>query len=319
VHEVKLGALVRADNGGLGWQTAALCRMLEPSKVMIIDSRPFNGAAVKQHPERFADYWSMITDGFPTDEQCHRFLDGLTHVLTCETAYNMELIAEANRRGVRSYIQHNVEFLDHLDKPELPLPTMFLSPSAWHLDMMEAKFPGRVKLLPPPIFPQHFTRARAANLGRKGKRRFLFVLGKPAHGDRNGVMLVMHAMQRSRGDYELVVKSQERVQPLLRDRRIVWDHTAPEDQQTLYEGFDALIMPRRYGGLCLPMNEALTSGLPVIMSDTSPNNAVLPGDWLVPGEFKGWPQFYRLNTASYCGFTTSGSHCRDSSSARAFC
>jgi glycosyltransferase involved in cell wall biosynthesis len=35
------------------------------------------------------------------------------------------------------------------------------------------------------------------------------------------------------------------------------------------------------------MNEALTSGLPVIMSNTSPNDAVLPGDWLVHGEFKG--------------------------------
>ena len=85
---MKLGALVRADNGGLGWQTAALCRMLEPSKVMIIDSRPFNGAGVKQHPERFAAYDSMITNGFPTDEECHRFLDGLPHVLTCETHYN---------------------------------------------------------------------------------------------------------------------------------------------------------------------------------------------------------------------------------------
>jgi glycosyltransferase involved in cell wall biosynthesis len=82
-------------------------------------------------------------------------------------------------------------------------------------------------------------------------------------------MLLMHAMHRSRTDFELVVKSQEPTQLLRRDRRIIWDHCAPEEQQTLYEGFDALIMPRRYGGLCLPMNEALTSGLPVIMSDTS--------------------------------------------------
>ena len=40
-------------------------------------------------------------------------------------------------------------------------------------------------------------------------------------------------------------------------------------------------------GLCLPCNEALTSGLPVIMSHTSPNDAVLPADWLVPGAFNG--------------------------------
>ena len=243
--------------------------MLSPAKVMIIGSRPFDGQHVKQYPERFASYDFVITNGFPTDEECRRFLDGLTHILRCETPYSMQPIAEADRRGIKSYIQHNVEFRDHLNRPELPRPTMFLSPSAWHLDVMEAKFPGLVKLLPPPIFLQDFARARAANIGRRGKRRFLFVLGKPAHGDRNGVMLLMDAMHHSRTDFELVVKSQEPTQLLRRDRRIIWDHCAPEEQQTLYEGFDALIMPRRYGGLCLPMNEALTSGPPVIMSDTS--------------------------------------------------
>ena len=48
-----------------------------------------------------------------------------------------------------------------------------------------------------------------------------------------------------------------------------------------------LIYPGRYGGLALPMNEAMTSGLPVIMSNTSPNYASLPHDWLIPGAFNG--------------------------------
>ena len=55
----------------------------------------------------------------------------------------------------------------------------------------------------------------------------------------------------------------------------------------LYEGFDALILPRCYGGLGLPLNQALISGPPAIMSNTSPNNAILPRDWLVPGAFNG--------------------------------
>jgi hypothetical protein len=100
-------------------------------------------------------------------------------------------------------------------------------------------------------------------------------------------MLLMYAMQRSRADFELVVKSQAPLEPIIRDKRITWDSSAPDDQWRLYAGFDALIMPRRYGGLCLPCNEALTSSLPVIMSNTSPNDAVLPADWLVPGVFNG--------------------------------
>ena len=94
-------------------------------------------------------------------------------------------------------------------------------------------------------------------------------------------------MLRSRADFELVVKSQEPLQPIIKDKRITWDSSAPDDQWRLYAGFDALIMPRRYGGLCLPCNESLTSGLPVIMPNTSPNDAVLPADWLVPGAFNG--------------------------------
>ena len=51
-----------------------------------------------------------------------------------------------------------------------------------------------------------------------------------------------------------------------------------------------MVLPRRYAGLCLPMNEALISGLPVFMTDVSPNNQILPREWLVKsdkiGEFK---------------------------------
>ena len=43
-----------------------------------------------------------------------------------------------------------------------------------------------------------------------------------------------------------------------------------------------MVLPRRYAGLCLPMNEALMSGLPVFMTDISPNNEILPNNWLIP-------------------------------------
>lgn len=65
----------------------------------------------------------------------------------------MQLIAEANRPGIKSHIQHNVEFLDHMNRHELPRPTMFLSPSAWHLDVMEAKFPGLGETAPAAHIP----------------------------------------------------------------------------------------------------------------------------------------------------------------------
>ena len=50
-----------------------------------------------------------------------------------------------------------------------------------------------------------------------------------------------------------------------------------------YRG-DVLIMPRRFGGLCLPVNEALAAGMPAIMPNISPNEW-LPTEWLVNA---GW-------------------------------
>jgi glycosyltransferase involved in cell wall biosynthesis len=41
-----------------------------------------------------------------------------------------------------------------------------------------------------------------------------------------------------------------------------------------------MILPRKYAGLCLPMNEALFSAMPVFMTDISPNNQILPSRWL---------------------------------------
>jgi hypothetical protein len=79
-----------------------------------IVSRPFNGQDVKQYPDRFAGFDCMISNGFPIDEECHRFLGGMTRVLTCETPYNRELYIEARRRGIQTYQQYNFEFQDLL-------------------------------------------------------------------------------------------------------------------------------------------------------------------------------------------------------------
>ena len=49
----------------------------------------------------------------------------------------------------------------------------------------------------------------------------------------------------------------------------------------LYRQGDVLVMPRRFGGLCLPAQEALGAGMPVVMPDIDPNNRWLPQEWLV--------------------------------------
>jgi hypothetical protein len=65
---------------------------------------------------------------------------------------------------------------------------MFLAHSLWNIDVMRRRFGKRVVHLPPPTFPDDFDRPRALNGARTGRQRFLHTVGKPAQGDRNGVM-----------------------------------------------------------------------------------------------------------------------------------
>jgi glycosyltransferase involved in cell wall biosynthesis len=91
-------------------------------------------------------------------------------------------------------------------------------------------------------------------------------------------------MTKSKSDFELVIKTQTDLKVKAKDSRITIDTDNIKNRQDLYSGYDAMILPRRYAGLCLPMNEALISGLPVFMTDISPNNIVLPSRWLIPSE-----------------------------------
>lgn len=271
----------RIDSGGLAWQTLALAKLLNPDHVLVIDSSGFNSGAPQDYT-RFNAWDNYVIKGFPTNIDCIRFLNtGVTHVFVCETTYNMNFLHLAAKRGVKVYLQPNAEFGDHLVNRTLPLPYKFILPSPWYLERYNSWY-RNVVVLPPPTDSSQFVVAREVNLARKGKLRVLFINGKEAHLDRNGLQSVQEAMNFVKTDIELVVQSQgEIVNYGVDDNRIKYHVGNVEKQEDMYEGFDLMLMPRRYGGLSLPLNEALMSAIPVIMTDVEPNNLLLPKDWLV--------------------------------------
>jgi len=278
-----LGMIVRMDKSGLGVQSRRLCRMLKPDKIMLIDSTPFNGN--EQHPHWYEGYETMNIIGFPTDDQIREFVDGISHVLTAESFYNNNFIRLARLLDTKTIQIYNYEFWDNLRNPFLEVADKLIQPSHW---MKQEMIMYRSKYLPTPIFEDEFRQARETNLKRTGKTRYLFLNGKTAAHDRAGLESLYEALELSKGDFQVVVKAQGEIKKHP-DPRLTYDFSNPEEQYKLYEGFDAMIHPRRYGGQSLPMSEALMSGLPVIMTDISPNNEVLPSYWLIPstktGEF----------------------------------
>lgn len=279
---VKIGLIVRSDDTGLGNQTRRMAYMLKPDRILHINLKPFNGN--EQHLEWYEGFSGINSMGFPDNNTVRKFLNGLTHVITAETFYSYELIRLANTSGIKTFNVVNYEFCDHL-RQTLPMPYLWLMPSHWYLEEMTEKFEN-VKYLPPPIFTADFKEARETNLKRGGYKRFVHIVGKQAEHDRNGTEDLLRALQHCQQDFELVIRSQYPLPYKINDRRVTFDIGNKVNQNDLYSDFDAMIIPRRYGGLCLPMNEALCSALPVIMTDISPNNRVLPENWLVQAKVK---------------------------------
>jgi glycosyltransferase involved in cell wall biosynthesis len=279
-----LGIIARSDNTGLGNQTRELVKMLNPDKILLIDSEHFNGN--EQHPEWYKDYNVTTTlSGFPTKQELIEFLRNIDVVLSCETFYRQDFLHYAKRRGIKTILQYNFEFLLNMSNPDAELPDVLLAPSLWNIEQIEKMVDGRCKVihLPPPTDSTLFENVRQNNMS-KDHNRLLHVGGKFAAKDRNGTETVLQMLKYSKASYELVITTQKFPELDLKDSRVTVNNSNPENREELYNGFDAMVLPRRYAGLCLPMNEALISGLPVFMTDISPNNLLLPKEWLIKSE-----------------------------------
>ena len=283
---MRLGIIVRADNTGLGNQTYELTQMLNPYKIMIIDFTSYNGN--QQHFEWYAERDYTICKGFPTDDEMNNFLEDIDVLLSCETFYNDNTPTLARAKGVRTYLQYNYELFGNLKAEKRSLADVLISPSPWMIEKVHKRFSNQAKVicLPPPTRPELFENALQVN-SSKDHKRILHIAGKAAANDRNGTNSVIAMMKHSKEDFELVIKSQTPINTERLDSRITVEVDNVKNRQDMYTGFDAMILPRRYAGLCLPMNEALLSGLPVFMTDISPNNTILPKEWLTVSEELG--------------------------------
>jgi hypothetical protein len=287
---MRLGIIARCDNTGLGNQTRELVKMLNPDKILLIDSHSFNNN--KQYPNWYNGYSVIKTiRGMPRTKEILSFLDDIDVVISCETFYHLDFIDIARKKNIKTILQYNYELFGNMVNPEWPLPDVLLAPSIWNLDIVKEKFESKCKVahLPPPTDTSLFNIVRENNLSKTHKR-ILHVAGKKAAKDRNGTNTVVEMLKHSNADYELVVATQTPLDFITKDSRLKINKDNVTNREDLYNGYDAMVLPRRYAGLCLPMNEALISGLPVFMTDISPNNQILPKEWLVKsdkiGEFK---------------------------------
>ena len=273
---MRLGLIARADSRGLGIQTHAVYRNLVPAKTMTIDCPSMNPLPVRR------DWYPDATwiHGLPDEDDFREWLRDLDVVYTAETGYSQHLWSEAERAGVKTVLHVNPEFLDLRDRPSL-----WAAPSPWRYE----ELPEPKLHLPVPITPQpQRPRPSAAT-------RFLHVIGRPAIHDRNGTQILLEALKFIATSVTVTITCQDLgyLKDLIRHTRVpghielVVRTGDVVDNRDLYDGQDVLVLPRRFGGLCLPAQEAVGAGMPVIMPAISPNGAWLPAEWLVSAALTG--------------------------------
>lgn len=283
----------RFDRTGLAAQMDSIIRTVRPDVIVGIDSSGFN-KGIPQDFHKYEGFEKYVLNGFPTNRDVVLTLKkGFTHAFLCETAYNDSFYSYARHRGVKTFTWVNPEYFEPFlvasrtnmaSARAHPLPSTILLPSTWYENEIRQLLPDHdIRVLRPPIVMSDYKEARDINLKRNGRRRFLHNVGRWCSSDRNGTLSLLEALEYTTTDFELCIHSQGELpqEYIVQDRRVRYDFTNIENNHDLYKDYDALILPRRYAGLCLPMNEALAAAMPVIMPRISPNTDILPNEWLV--------------------------------------
>lgn len=268
---MRIGLIARGEDRGLGIQTWEFARAMAPERTMLVDMGEL-ARGFPVHHDRYPGATVVHYDAGQLPEgQVREWLEGLDVVFSAETFYDWRLCRWAEEAGAATVCQLNPEFLRPV--AELPaLPTRWWAPTSWRLDAL----PVGTEVVPVPVADDRFPFEIPE---RDGRLRVLHVVGHRAAADRNGTAVVLQAVARARGPMSVLLTTQDARVPLGRPSPGVTVDSRSgglRDYWRLYEGFDVLLLPRRYGGLCLPVQEAMASGLAVVMSDTEPQRSTWP-------------------------------------------
>lgn len=293
---MRVGLLAYSTQTGLGNQTHSFFVNMKPHKTLLVDISHLNG--VQTHHERFPGA-RITSDGLPNLEELEWLTDDVDAIFVCETPLDFRLFELANNKGVASILQFNPEFLDYFSNPTLPPPTVLAAPTWWMHEEAKALDIAPVLDWKVPVNEELFEHRKIGHT-----QTFGHIVGRPAIHDRNGThafLSAAHLLNERLPDHNLkfeiyIQKLGEHYEPLiehinkyqdLMNLSVIEDVPNPK---RLFKTIDVLVMPRRFGGLCLPMQEALSCGVPVIMPNIIPNMQFLPHQWLVPafkvGEFQ---------------------------------
>jgi glycosyltransferase involved in cell wall biosynthesis len=262
-----LGFIARCDKTGLGVESVEFVQHMMPEKLLVALPKLYDDM-----PDQFADFPDAVfLDRFPTPEEADKFLDGLDTLFCIEEPYDWSLLVRAQARNVRTVLRINYEYLPESIPPGIDL---MVAPIDWYQP------PGTV-ILPFPVNRRRFPFRK-----RTRAHTFVHIAGNLGRHGRNGTKELLEAIPMVKSDVRFIICSQKKLEKI-DDPRIEWRIESVPDNSVLFHEGDMMIFPRRYAGQALAVNESLSAGMPVIMTDMRPQNAFFPPELMFPYQSMG--------------------------------
>lgn len=263
---IRAGMVVRADSTGLGNQSQDWISQLPIAKVLVVWGQKQASPEVYRGLEmRICEY------GVPSLEEIKWLLEDIDVVITLETPYNWSLLSEAKKLGIKTIVNPNYEWIP-IDIPEQP--DLWLCTSILNYDTIQT---DNKVYLPQPINRDIFKFKK-----RKKARTFLFNNGNGGAYGRNGLRELVEAINFVKSNVKFIINSQVPIEATNDERVTV--NVGEQSLKGIWEEGDVFIHLRKFGAMSLPINEALSLGLPVIGINRIPENTYLPAELLIEPE-----------------------------------
>jgi len=264
--------IARSEHRGLGYQSRAVVEHMDPVSVLHVDmgvlARGFD-----PHPGWYPDAATVGFDGHRFDDVdvVQDFVRSVDIIYTAETPYDWRLCGWCRTAGAGLVVHTNPELHRLVVDRDGEEPSVWWNPTGWHMDLLRQPdwTQAPVVEVPMPVDTDRFRPVKQPS----GRPTFLHVQGHPAAGDRNGTSTIARALRRVAAQQRWIIRSQNPAGVQL-PAGVTGDVTIAgpvDDPAGLYVDADVLVMPRRYGGLSLPVHEAMACGLAVVMPDCPPN------------------------------------------------
>lgn len=266
---MRVGLLARCDERGIAQQTHEFFLNMKPvaTLVMLLQDPAWPEDPAKFEGRGIDHVYVDPKDRLLDERKVRKLLRNVDVLFAVETLMDWRLVEWAHEERVRTIIQGNPEFYIHQRDKSLPHPDVWCWPTTWLQNQLPVG-----PTLPVPVPNQPPTMAADPN---DGPLRVLHVAGHAAAADRNGTLPFMAALEYVKRDVEVTVIGQDGWLPEARPApkvKLMVNPFGVDDRWEMYHNQHLLISPRSYGGLSLPVQEALRCGLVPMMPDCPPNN-----------------------------------------------